>query len=425
MSLTEKTRWERFKEDGLKWMLAPAALVILYVFFGLFGRNFFSYPTLVNIIDAAYYIGFISVGVTFVIISGGIDLSVGTVMMAGAIVGGTAYKTWGWSIGMSLVLIVLVCIAFGFFNGLLVSRVGMPPFIVTLGTMMISMGVGSIVSNVQSATFPTRAVADGWFKNFFKYISEDGDTIPTGAFVLIAVVIISHVILSKTKMGRYIYAIGSNKEAARLSGVNVAKWEMMAYVVAGTYAGIGGISYAAVYTTVLPAAGQGFELFAIAGAVIGGTSLSGGVGTVFGTLIGVFIMSVLSVGLPAMDLQSHYQTFFTGVVVIGAVLLDMYRTRRASEVRILAPSAGYRNDVSEQIRGLKQELKKASSMNEGTRAAQLREEIDTKKRELRETYSRMKAEEKRERARIKAKEREAARAFNAEQQGLHNRSSQD
>jgi ribose transport system permease protein len=425
MSLTEKTRWERFKEDGLKWMLAPAALVILYVFFGLFGRNFFSYPTLVNIIDAAYYIGFISVGVTFVIISGGIDLSVGTVMMAGAIVGGTAYKTWGWSIGMSLVLIVLVCIAFGFFNGLLVSRVGMPPFIVTLGTMMISMGVGSIVSNVQSATFPTRAVADGWFKNFFKFISEDGDTIPTGAFVLIAVVIISHVILSKTKMGRYIYAIGSNKEAARLSGVNVAKWEMMAYVVAGTYAGIGGISYAAVYTTVLPAAGQGFELFAIAGAVIGGTSLSGGVGTVFGTLIGVFIMSVLSVGLPAMDLQSHYQTFFTGVVVIGAVLLDMYRTRRASEVRILAPSAGYRNDVSEQIRGLKQELKKASSMNEGTRAAQLREEIDTKKRELRETYSRMKAEEKRERARIKAKEREAARAFNAEQQGLHNRSSQD
>jgi ribose transport system permease protein len=423
MSLTEKTQWERFKENGLKWLLAPAALVILYIFFGLFGRNFFSYPTLVNIIDAAYYIGFISVGVTFVIISGGIDLSVGTVMMAGAIVGGTAYKTWGWSIGMSLVLIVLVCIAFGFFNGLMVSRVGMPPFIVTLGTMMISMGIGSIVSNVQSATFPTRAVADGWFKNFFKFISEEGDTIPTGAFVLIAVVIMSHIILNKTKMGRYIYAIGSNKEAARLSGVNVARWEMMAYVIAGTYAGIGGISYAAVYTTVLPAAGQGFELFAIAGAVIGGTSLSGGVGTVFGTLIGVFIMSVLSVGLPAMDLQSHYQTFFTGVVVIGAVLLDMYRTKKASEVRIPAPSTRYRIDMLEQIRGLKRELKTASTAGDETRTNQLREEIETKKRELRETYPKMKAAEKEEKARLKAKEKEAERAFHGEQKDLHNTNS--
>ncbi|MFA7566405.1 MAG: ABC transporter permease [Alkalispirochaeta sp.] len=411
MSLTEKKRWDQFKESGLKWLLAPAALVILYLFFGIFGRNFFSYPTLVNIIDAAYYIGFISVGVTFVIITGGIDLSVGTVMMAGAIIGGTAYKTWGWSIGMSLVLIVLVGIAFGFFNGIMVARVGMPPFIVTLGTMMISMGVGSIVSNVQSATFPTRAVEDGWFKSFFKFISEEGDTIPTGAFLLIAIVLVSHIILSKTKMGRYTYAIGSNKEAARLSGVNVVRWEMMAYVIAGAYAGIGGISYAAVYTTVLPAAGQGFELFAIAGAVIGGTSLSGGVGTVFGTLIGVFIMSVLSVGLPAMDLQSHYQTFFTGVVVIGAVMLDMYRTKKASEVRILPPSVQYRNDMTEQIRTLRQELKAASSSGDQSQVSRLKDEIEAKERELKENYLPMKAEEKAEKARIKAKEREAIRAF--------------
>ncbi|MCK5674035.1 MAG: ABC transporter permease, partial [Spirochaetales bacterium] len=118
------------------------------------------------------------------------------------------------------------------------------------------------------------------------------------------------------------------------SGVNVQKWEMMAYVVAGATAGIGGIAFAAVYTTVMPAQGQGFELYAIAGAVIGGTSLSGGIGTIFGTLIGVFIMSVLRAGLPSMDLQAHYQTFFTGVVVIGAVLLDIYRNQKASEVKV-------------------------------------------------------------------------------------------
>lgn len=407
----ERSALDRFKEKGLKWLLAPAALVILYVFFGLFGRNFFSYPSLVNIVDAAYYIGFISVGVTFVIISGGIDLSVGTVMMAGAIIGGTAYKTWGWSLGVSLALIVVVGILFGFFNGILVSRVKMPPFIVTLGTMMISMGIGSIISNVQSATFPTRAVADGWYKNFFKFISDDGITIPTGAFLLIAVVLISHIILNNTKMGRYIYAIGSNKDAARLSGVNVERWEMMAYVVAGAYAGIGGISYAAIYTTVLPAAGQGFELYAIAGAVIGGTSLSGGIGTVFGTLIGVFIMSVLSVGLPSMDLQAHYQTFFTGVVVIGAVLLDMYRNKKASEVKILTPADQYRQDTQERIRELRREATQAKNSGDAEDSRKLLSEAATLRSELKSTFNRMKAEEKAELARIRAEERASEREF--------------
>ncbi len=407
----ETTAFERFREKGLKWLLAPAALVILYIFFGIFGRNFFSYPMLVNIIDAAYYIGFISVGVTFVIITGGIDLSVGTVMMAGAIIGGTAYKTWGWSIGLSLAFVIIVCIAFGFFNGIMVSRVKMPPFIVTLGTMMISMGIGSIISNVQSATFPTRAVEDGWYKDFFKFISEDGGTIPTGAFLLIAVVVVSHIILNNTKMGRYIYAIGSNKEAARLSGVNVERWEMMAYVVAGAYAGIGGISYAAIYTTVLPAAGQGFELYAIAGAVIGGTSLAGGVGTVFGTLIGVFIMSVLSVGLPAMDLQAHYQTFFTGIVVIGAVLLDMYRNRKASEVRVLTPADEYRAATQSRIRALRKEAAEKSAGGDSAGARELEKEAKQLQGELKSTYARMRAEEKAEVARIRAEERASEREF--------------
>ncbi len=401
----------KISEDSLKTLLAPAALVILYLFFGIFGRNFFSYPTLVNIIDAAYYIGFISVGVTFVIITGGIDLSVGTVMMAAAIIGGTAYKTWGWSIGLSLILIIVVGIAFGFFNGIMVSRVGMPPFIVTLGTMMITMGVGSIVSNVQSATFPTRAVADGWYKNFFKLINDDGSTIPTGAILLIAIVIISHILLNKTKMGRYIYAIGSNKEAARLSGVNVQRWEMMAYVIAGAYAGIGGISYAAIYTTVLPAAGQGFELYAIAGAVIGGTSLAGGVGTVFGTLIGVLIMSVLSVGLPAMDLQSHYQTFFTGIVVIGAVLLDMYRNKRASEVRLVTPADQYREEQLANIERLREDVAAAKSAGDSGKAASLEGKIRETRRTLKKTYARMRAEEKAEEARRKAQERASDREF--------------
>ncbi|MCK5248752.1 MAG: ABC transporter permease [Spirochaetaceae bacterium] len=405
--IANKSMGDRIREIGMQKFLAPAALVILYIFFGIFGRNFFSFTSLVNILDASYYIGFIAIGVTFVIITGGIDLSVGTVMMCAAIIGGTAYKSWGWPMWLALILIMVVATSFGFFNGIMVSRLKLPPFIATLGTMMISMGIGSIVSNVRSATYPTRSEADGWFKSIFKYLGEDGTTIPTGFIVLIVTATIAYLILTKTKMGRYIFAVGSNKEAARLSGVDVRKWEMMAYAVSGMTAGIGGIAFAAVYTTVMPAQGQGFELYAIAGAVIGGTSLSGGVGSVFGTLIGVYIMSTLRVGLPSMDLQAHYQTFFTGVVVIGAVLLDLYRNKRASEVRILGPAEIYRNAEMVKINRLKEELAELS----GSDANVKKNEIAALRAEMKSTYSRMKKEDKAEKKRILAEEKAAEKAF--------------
>ncbi len=408
-----KKMGDRIREIGIQRFLAPAALVILYIFFGIFGRNFFSFTSLVNILDASYYIGFIAIGVTFVIITGGIDLSVGTVMMCAAIIGGTAYKSWGWPMWLSLILIMVVATAFGYFNGIMVSRLKLPPFIATLGTMMISMGIGSIVSNVRSATYPTRSEADGWFKSIFKYLGDDGLTIPTGFIVLFITAVIAYLILTKTKMGRYIFAVGSNKEAARLSGVDVQKWEMMAYVISGLTAGIGGIAFAAVYTTVMPAQGQGFELYAIAGAVIGGTSLSGGVGSVFGTLIGVYIMSTLRVGLPSMDLQAHFQTFFTGVVVIGAVLLDLYRNKRASEVRILSPADTYRNTQTAKIAQLRVEI---SGLN-GAEAEAKKGELTALRAEVKTTFSQMKKEEKTEKKRILTEEKAAEKAFHKELKG--------
>lgn len=410
--ITSGVSWtQRFRERGLKYVLAPAALVLLYVFFGIFGRDYFSYPTFVNIIDAAYYIGFISMGVTFVIISGGIDLSIGTVTMAAALIGGTALKH-GMPMVPSLLLIILVGLAFGYVNGLFVSRLKMPPFIVTLGTMMIAMGVGSIVSNVQSATFPIRGAAGGWFKNIFLYIDpHGGGTIPTGAFLLAAIAVICHLLLSNTKLGRYTYAIGSNMEAARLSGVDVEKWQMLVYVIAGGTAGIGGISYAAIYTTVLPAQGQGFELYAIAAAVIGGTSLAGGIGTIWGTIIGVFIMSVLATGLPALSLQAHWQTFFTGVIVIGAVLLDMYRNRVAAEVRIETDVDRYKASMVQKIASLKQELSAFQASGSRTDAAAKRNEIAAARGELKATVAKMKAEERANQARVRAEERTADREF--------------
>jgi len=397
MEKSTNTRLKGSLTQGLNMqkLLAPLALVLVYAFFSLFGRNFFSYTTLVNILDSSYYIGFISIGVTFVIITGGIDLSCGTVMMAATIIGGTAYKTWGWPMWLSLLLILVVSTAFGFFNGWMVSRLSLPPFIATLGTMMISLGVGSIVSNVRSATFPARGAEDAWFKGIFKIIGEDNTSIPTGAIVFFGTALIAYIILTRTKMGRYIFAVGSNKEAARLSGVDVQKWEMMAYVVSGFLAGVGGIAFAAVYTTVMPNQGQGFELYAIAGAVIGGTSLSGGAGSVLGTIIGVYIMSVLRAGLPSMDLQSQYQTFFTGVVVLGAVLLDIYRTKRATEVRVLAPSAKFKAEVMEKISELK-----------ASGAADAEAKISELKRELKANYASMVKQEKEERKALKKQEKE-------------------
>lgn len=299
--------------------IAIFALILIYVFFSVMSSSFRSVNTLVSVFDASYYIGFLAIGVTFVIITGGIDLSIGTVMMASAIIGGVLYTKFGISMWLVILIIVLIGATFGLFNGIMVSRFKLPPFIATLGTMMVARGLGSIVSNVQSVTFPLRGTDDGFYKNFFRL----SNNFPVGIFVLIFVAILATIILNKTKVGRYIFAIGSNREATRLSGVNVVKWETIAYVISGICAGIGGVAYAATYTTVLPGEGAGFELDAIAGVVIGGTSLSGGIGSILGTVIGVFIMSVLKVGLPYIDLQPHYQLFITGIVVLIAVYFDV------------------------------------------------------------------------------------------------------
>ena len=311
-------------------ILAPMVLVLLYVFFSIFGTNFFSKDYLINILDASYYIGFMAIGVTFVIITGGIDLSLGTNMMCAALLGGMAYNTWHWPMGMCLLFVVFVSTVIGFLNGLMISYLNLPPFIATLGTQMMGMGFGAIVTKVQTMRYPTFGTPDGWFKNFF-YKTTGG--FPVGMFWLFGFAILSWVILNKTRFGRYTFAIGSNREAARLSGIKTQRWLTAVYTFCGLCSGLAGIFYAAVYTSIIPSTGNGQEMWGIAGVVIGGTSMSGGVGTLAGSIIGVFVMSVLKQGLMSMGLQSHWQTFFTGFVVVGAVLLDQYRVKSANRIK--------------------------------------------------------------------------------------------
>lgn len=320
----------KVKSSSLQKFLALGSLVILYIFFSFFGNNYFSVATLVNILDSSYYIGFLAIGVTFVIITGGIDLSIGTIMMCGALIGGVAYNVWHWPIAAALALAVLVSTLFGLLNGIMIAKLKLPPFIATLGTMMVSMGFGAIVSRVMTMRYPTVTDPDGWFKFVF-YKTPGG--FPVGAVWLAVFFVISFIILNKTRLGRYTFAIGSNEEATRLSGVKTDNWKIMVYVISGFFSGLAAVVYASAYTSIIPSTGNGLELLAIAGVVIGGTSLSGGIGTVSGTLIGVFIMSVLKQGLMSMNLQGQWQTFFTGIVVIGAVLLDTYRNSKANSIK--------------------------------------------------------------------------------------------
>lgn len=310
-------------------LLASAALVLLYVFFCFRGSNFFSAESMINILESSYFIGFLAIGVTFSIISGGIDLSIGAVMISSALIGGVAYSTFGVSIWIALFICVLTGTLFGLLSGLLVGITKIVPFVATLGIQMFASGSGSIISKVTTQRYPSAGTEDGIFKMVFFKVKN----IPVGVFWLAAFFALAWVLLNYTRLGRYTYAIGSNEEAARLSGVNVDFWKVIIYCVVGFYSGMAGIMYASAYTSIVPGNGPGMEILGIAAVIIGGTSVSGGSGTLSGTLIGVYIMAVLKQGLMSMGLQGHYQTFFTGIVLIAAVLLDNYRTKKTSSVK--------------------------------------------------------------------------------------------
>lgn len=313
----------------LQKVLAPAALVILYIFFCFAGKNFFSMSTLVSILDSTYYVGLMAFGITFVIITGGIDLSIGTNMMMSALLGGYLFSL-GINIWVCLVLMVVIATVVGLINGLLISRLKLPPFIATLGTMMMTQGFGSILTKVQTQRFPSAFDEQGAYKAIF-YKTPEG--FPSGIVYMLIFFLIALLLLNKTRFGRYTYAIGSNEESVRLSGVNVKVWKTIVYMVCGFFCGLASIVYAATYTTIIPGTGNGLEMNAIAAVIIGGTSMSGGVGTMSGTLIGTLLMSVLKTGLMSMGLQGHFQVFFTGLVVVLAVLLDIYRNKKASSIK--------------------------------------------------------------------------------------------
>ncbi len=315
---------------GLQRIVVVLAVILEAVLFSILSPAFRQYATVVSILDYSYYITFMAIGVTFCLISGGNDLSVGTGMICYALTGGFLIHHFGWPVWGGMLIAIALGLCIGCLNGILVAVMNLPPFIATLCTMLINRGLGSIITGGMSAAWPSRNSPDGWFRSLFKII-DNGKIIPVGFAIVLFFIILMSIVLNKTRVGRYIIAIGSNKEAARLSGVNVIKYQMMAYIISGFFAGLAGIAYAATFSSsVAPGTGAGLELDAIGGAIIGGTSMTGGQGSIIGTLLGVFVMSLLKTGLPYVGLQANWQQIITGIVLIVAIYIDVLKNKKAA-----------------------------------------------------------------------------------------------
>ncbi|HMR50190.1 MAG TPA: ABC transporter permease [Arachnia sp.] len=322
-------------ESGLKRVLRSsvqqifvfAALVVIYVFFLFAAPNFAQFSILLDIFQQSAYIGVMALGATFVIATGGIDLSSGTGMTLVAVMAGVFLSgDWlNWPLGGGLIAILLVGALIGLVNGINVARLGLPPFIATLAMMMVARGLALIISD--KASISIKNPGYGWLANG-KLIPG----VPNAVLMFILLAMLAGFLLNKTLLGRYALAIGSNEEATRLSGVNIKMWKMLVYVVAGVFVAMGAILYSARFGFVQPAEGLGFELNVIAAVVIGGTSLAGGRANILGTVVGALIMETLKKGLLMMGIPQEWQFVVTGIVVIIAVFVDNLRRRRAAAV---------------------------------------------------------------------------------------------
>lgn len=321
----EKIKQNAFvKKVGFNRIILILVMLLMYLAFGLLtGGKFFGTSRLMNTMNYACFLGFLSLGVTFVIATGGIDFSIGPVMFCCALVSGYSFTSHGIPMGTALVMSIVIGLLFGIFNGYLVAYWNVPPFIVSMASMNIAKGIAAVFTKTQSVSWPQSTDAAGWYRNFVKM----GD-IPTGLFIFLGVALICGIILNKTKAGRYILCLGSNREAVRLSGVDVKKWEMLAYVICGVLVGIAAIFYVGAYTTVQPGYGDQYNNEAIAGCVMGGTSMAGGLASIGGTVIGVLIISLLQQGILALGFSKDYQFIITGIIVIVAVYADVSARRR-------------------------------------------------------------------------------------------------
>lgn len=309
-------------------LLAFASLMLLLIGFSLASPNFMQTANIIAILQATAVNGVLAVGVTLVIITGGIDLSVGTLMTFCAVIAGVVLTYWGLPLPVGIVAAIATGALAGLTSGFFVAKMKIPPFIATLGMMLMLKGLSLVISGTRPIYFNDTPGFTEISRGSLIEAIIPGLPIPNGVLILFLTALAASYILNRTILGRYTFALGSNEESVRLSGVNTDAWKMAVYALSGAICGIAGLLIASRLNSAQPALGLGYELEAIAAVVIGGTSLSGGRGTILGTLIGALIMAVLTNGLRILSVAQEWQTVVTGAIIILAVYADMMRRRR-------------------------------------------------------------------------------------------------
>ncbi|MCT8785461.1 ABC transporter permease [Glaesserella parasuis] len=319
-------------KDLLRKMAALAGLILLVIFFSVTNDYFFTSNNIMTVGLQTSTIALIGIGATCVILTGGIDLSTGSVVALSGVAAAMIVNA-GVPVPLGMVLGILVGGICGLVNGILVTQMKLPPFIATLGMMMVARGLALYVTNAAPVSGMPESFAALGNGALFKIVEEGPNGLPKVVFagipypviIMIFITVLFTFALTKLKVGRYIYAIGSNEEAALLSGIKTNVVKIYAYVASGLLSGLTGVILASRLVTAQPNGGVAYELDAIASAVVGGTSLMGGVGTIPGTLIGSFIIGVLRNGLNMNGVSSFVQMIVIGLVIIVAVSLDQLR----------------------------------------------------------------------------------------------------
>ncbi len=290
--------------------------------------NFLKSANVLNIASQVAIIAIIAIGMTMVIITGGIDLSSGSLMALAAVLAARLIRDYAGAYEASAVGLTLACVAavvacgvVGAFSGTMITRFDLPPFIVTLAMMLVGRGLAYRLANGQSIEqVPASFVAFDRGESLLR--------IPNAVMLMVGLYIVAHVVMCRTRLGRHLYAVGGNRQAARLSGVPVSRVLITAYIASGLLAGLGGVLMASQFQSGSPTYGDMYELYAIAAVVVGGASLSGGEGRMFGTLTGAFTIAVIQNGMNLASIESNAQKIVLGFVILGAVLFDKIRPRR-------------------------------------------------------------------------------------------------
>jgi erythritol transport system permease protein len=319
------------------------ALFLVVVYFGIMAPNFLSMANLVIMVKHVAIYAFLAIGMTFVIVTGGIDLSVGSIVgLAGMVAGGLIYKglhlpMFGVTIYFHLPMVILITLAVGvlcgMFSGFLITRFKVAPFIATLGMLYIARGAALLLSD--GKTFPNLVGSEAIGNTGFPFLGTGTFlAIPVSIWILILLGAAAAYIAAKTPLGRHIYAVGGNERAAVLSGVRANRTKMFVYMFSGFCSAIAGIIIASQLVASHPASGEMFELTAIAAAVLGGTSLAGGRGTIGGTIIGAFVIGVLGDGMVMMGVSSFWQMVIKGLVIVAAVVVDQFQRNLQSKAAL-------------------------------------------------------------------------------------------